>query len=123
MKTANKNRAVPGKKAPGKNLGGRPKGSRSKATAAIKDHVVELMKSGAEMPLDFLLRTMRMEEPKRRLDESSLDFCTRYQAWDRRTLAAAQAAAPFCHARLASVEHTGKDGGPISHHLTVEFVE
>ena len=122
MKTANKKQAVPGKKAPGKNLGGRPKGSRSKATAAIKDHVLQLMASGMELPLDFLLRTMRLREPFHREGESSLDFSTRYQAWDRRTLAAAQAAAPFCHAKLASVEHTGKDGGPINHHLTIEIV-
>jgi hypothetical protein len=102
---------------------GRPKGSKTKATAALRAHVVKLMESGDEMPLDFLLRTMRMAEPTRRLDESGLGFVARYQAWDRRTLAAAQAAAPFCHARLANVEHTGKDGGPIHHHLTVEFVE
>ena len=78
--------------------------------------------SGKELPLDFLLRTMRLREPFHREGESSLDFSTRYQAWDRRTLAAAQAAAPFCHAKLASVEHTGKDGGPINHHLTIEIV-
>lgn len=103
--------------------GGRKKGSRGKATAAIKDHVVKLMESGDEMPIDFLLRTMRMAEPRRREGESGLDFVARYQAWDRRTLAAATAALPFTSSRLATVEHTGTNGGPIQHHLTVEFVE
>jgi len=115
---------TPKKKAvkPAKHPGGRPKGSRNKNTAALKDHVVKLMESGVEMPLDFLLRTMRAKEPIRGEGESTLVFVARYQAWDRRTLAAAQAAAPFCHSRLATVEHTGKDGGPINHHLTIEIV-
>ncbi len=48
------------------------------------------------MPLDFLLAVMRDEtgEPHTRLD-------------------AAKAAAPYCHARLASTELSGPKGGPI----------
>jgi hypothetical protein len=53
------------------------------------------------MPLDFLLATMR--------DEGN-DFATR--------LNAAKAAAPYVHAKLASVEVGGADGGS----LVVEIV-
>lgn len=47
-------------------------------------------------PLDYMLSVMRdeAEEPTRRADM-------------------AKAAAPFVHPRLAAIEHTGKDGGPI----------
>lgn len=35
---------------------------------------------------------------------------------------AASKAAPYCHARLQSVEHKGEGGGPIQNHVIVEFV-
>ncbi len=35
----------------------------------------------------------------------------------------AKDAAPYCHAKLATIEHTGEDDGPIEHHLIVELVE
>jgi hypothetical protein len=83
------------------------------------------MQSGKEMPLDYLLREMHAPEPIRRDGEGALAFVARYQAWDRRTLAAAIAAAPFCHAKLATIEHSGPDGKPIEHvhRMEVEFVK
>ena len=47
-------------------------------------------------PMEFLLKVMRDEDEdmSRRID-------------------AAKHVAPYVHPRLASVEHTGKDGGPI----------
>ena len=56
-------------------------------------------------PLEFLLQAMRDE---------SREFPVR--------LDAAKAAAPYVHAKLAAVEVTGKDGGPVDHSLTVEFI-
>ena len=46
--------------------------------------------------------------------------------WDETTeprerLSAAVAAAPYMHAKLSSVEVSGKDGGPIDHSLRVSF--
>jgi hypothetical protein len=35
----------------------------------------------------------------------------------------AKDAAPYMHARLASVEHTGRDGGPIKHKVEIAFVQ
>lgn len=51
---------------------------------------------GGLMPLDYMLEVLRDEamEPAARMD-------------------AAKAAAPYVHAKLASVEHSGKDGGPM----------
>ncbi len=48
-------------------------------------------------PLEFMLMRMRDEDapPQDRFE-------------------AAKAAAPYVHPRLAAVEHTGKDGGPIN---------
>lgn len=34
----------------------------------------------------------------------------------------AKDAAPYMHPRLAAVEHTGEDGGPIDHNLAVQFI-
>lgn len=48
------------------------------------------------MPLDYMLEILRNEamDPDARMD-------------------AAKAAAPYVHAKLASVEHRGEDGGPL----------
>ena len=48
------------------------------------------------MPLDYMLQILRDEDR---------DTAERMDA--------AKAAAPYVHAKLASVEHTGKDGGEI----------
>lgn len=71
---------------------GRKAGVPNKATAAKR---AEIEASGLT-PLDYMLTIMRDSEanPVRR-DEM------------------AKAAAPYVHARLAAVEHTGKGGGPI----------
>ena len=71
---------------------GRPAGAVTRKTreAAEAAH-----KSGMT-PLEYMLMILRDEqqEPEKRM-------------W------AAEKAAPYMHAKLASVEHTGKDGGPI----------
>lgn len=71
---------------------GRPKGAISKSTAAL----VEAANSGGPSPLEYMLGIMRdaTAEPDRRDDM-------------------AKAAAPYMHPKLAAVEHTGADGGPI----------
>lgn len=76
----------------GKKTGGRKKGVPNKVTIS---RAAEIAASGLT-PLDYMLRIMRDEsaDPHRRDDM-------------------AKGAAPYCHNRLASIEHTGKDGGPI----------
>ena len=72
----------------GKRVGaGRPKGSANKATRALQD---ELASTGV-MPLEFLIGIMR---------DVSAEQGTRIDA--------AKAAAPYVHARLAAVEHSGE---------------
>ena len=59
----------------------------------------EARKAAAEggiLPLDYMLKILR--------DENQ-DAAIRMDA--------AKAAAPYVHAKLASVEHSGKDGGPL----------
>lgn len=51
---------------------------------------------GGIMPLEFMLAILRDDTVPR---DERMD--------------AAKAAAPYVHAKLASVEHTGKDGGDI----------
>jgi hypothetical protein len=60
------------------------------------------MEASGLMPLEYMLTVLRDEnaEPKERF-------------------AAAQAAAPYCHAKLASVEYKGDADAP----LTVEVIE
>lgn len=85
--------------AKGAKTGGRKKGTPNRATAA---KAAELAASGV-LPLDFMLGVMR---------DPAKDFEVR--------LDAAKSAAPYVHPKLAAIEHTGKDGGPI---LTEELGE
>jgi hypothetical protein len=61
---------------------------------------------GADSPLDMLLRIMRCEEVPL-----------------ERRLQAAIAAAPFCHHKLAAIQHSGPAGGPvrIESEMTISF--
>lgn len=78
--------------AAGKKTGGRAKGIPNKATAA---KAAEIAASGLT-PLEYMLGVMRDEQaPVDRRDEM------------------AKAASPYVHPKLAAIEHTGKDGGPI----------
>lgn len=78
--------------APGIKTGGRKKGVRNKASAKMAAEIA----STGETPAEYMLRVMR---------DRSVDH-------DRRDKMAV-AAAPYVHNRLAAIEHTGKDGGPI----------
>lgn len=84
--------------AKGKKTGGRKKGSRNKAPskAAIVAQAIGVAAADGIMPLDYMLGVVRdaKADPGRRDDM-------------------AKAAAPYCHAKLASIEHTGKDGAPL----------
>jgi hypothetical protein len=76
----------------GRKTGGRQKGSPNKATAAKAAAVA----ASGLTPLDYLLEVLR---------EANNPLAVRLEAAAR--------AAPYVHPRLASVEHTGADGGPI----------
>lgn len=77
--------------------GGSRKGKRNKATAQRE---AEIAASGLT-PLEYMLRVLRDEtqDPKRR-DEM------------------AKAAAPYVHPKLATVSHTGANGGALTVLLT-----
>jgi hypothetical protein len=90
---------------------GRKAGSATKRTREIAD------KAAGEgiTPLEYMLEVMRTEpgdnlEPR----ELAIAQTLRFEA--------AKAAAPYMHPRLAAIEHTGGEGGPIDHSLTVQFV-
>lgn len=102
---------------------GRKRGSKVKATATIRGQVAKMVEAGELMPLQFLLGVMREEPPVQQPDESVLVYAARVKMWAEDRLEAAKAAAPYCHARLANVEHSGPGGGPIPHKVTVEVVQ
>ena len=79
---------------------GRKKGEPNKRTAEAQ---VKAEATGI-MPLDYMLSVMRNSDD------------------ERMRMSAAQAAAPYVHAKLSSIEVSGADGGPIDHSLTVTFV-
>jgi hypothetical protein len=78
---------------------GRKKGALSKRT---RDVAEKLIASAEKTPLDVILEIMR----------SAFDANDKSMALD-----AAKAAAPFIHPRLAAVEHSGPNGGPIEHQV------
>jgi len=71
---------------------GRPKGAINRVSLAAR----EAAAADGETPLSYMLNVMRdaSAEPDRRDDM-------------------AKAAAPYMHPKLAAVEHTGPDGGPV----------
>lgn len=79
---------------------GRPKGAANKLNDQARAQALE----GGISPLDYLLNVLRDVE---------LDRDTRMDA--------AKAAAPYVHARLAAVEHSGDKDKPIAH--TVSWAE
>jgi hypothetical protein len=78
---------------PGERRGGRKAGTPNKATASREADI----KAEGLTPLDYMLQVLR-DETAEKAD----------RMW------AAEKAAPYVHPKLASVEHMGKDGGPIS---------
>lgn len=78
--------------AAGKKTGGRKKGVPNKATARREREVAKM----GQTPLEYMLRVMRDSRAK----------------GDRRDKMAV-AAAPYVHPKLASMQHTGRNGGPI----------
>lgn len=102
--------------AKGAKTGGRQKGSRNKATVAVREAVREAMAKSGLTPLNFMLDIMRGEACPE--DASSAQII----AFHALRFEAAKAAAPYVHARLAAVEHTGPDGGPIEFREVVRRV-
>lgn len=78
--------------APGERRGGRKKGTPNKRTAEQREQVA----ASGLTPLEYMLSVMRDgTAPSERRDDM------------------AKAAAPYVHAKLSAVEHSGKDGGAI----------
>jgi hypothetical protein len=117
---------MPGSK-PGERRGGRKKGSPNKANQARQAKIA----AEGVTPLDVMIDNMRhshmaAEDAERVLAKATeaefagdggfdLLKARVIQAVNLRKTAqeAARDAAPYVHPRLASVEHAGKDGGPI----------
>lgn len=80
---------------------GRPAGAASKRTREIADNAA----SEGLTPLEYMLDVLRNEcaDPKDRM-------------W------AAEKAAPYVHARLATVEHKGNEESPLSMITRIELV-
>ena len=76
---------------------GRPKGGANKLNDEARTKALD----GGTTPLEYLLGIMR---------DDMLDRDTRIDA--------AKAAAPYVHARLAAVEHSGDKDKPIAHTVT-----
>jgi hypothetical protein len=56
---------------------------------------------------------MRAPMPVQGTDEELLVYIARLKRWDEDRLEAAKAAAPYCHGRLANVQHAEPDGKPV----------
>jgi len=85
---------------PGEHRGGRKRGTLNKRSVAQLEAAV----AGGIMPLEQLLKVMR--DPSAPLE---------------RRMYCAIAAAPYCHAKLKAIEHTGQEGGPIQQNIVLTF--
>lgn len=81
---------------------GRPRGAPNKKTRELQKAV----EASGITPLDFMLNVMRGQAPAG-ADPATVIAYTTLQ------FEAAKAAAPYVHPRLATVAHTGADGGPV----------
>ena len=80
------------------NGGARPgSGRKPGGVNRVTKEAIEAAKATGQMPLDFLLDIMRDIEA----DEAKRIDC-------------AKAAAPYLHAKLATIEMSGKDGGALT---------
>lgn len=79
---------------PGERRGGRQKGVPNRASLARQAKVA----AEGVTPLDVMLRAMREHFDKKRFDEAA---------------SIAKDAAPYVHPKLAAVQHSGPNGGPI----------
>lgn len=80
----------------GKRIGaGRPKGARTVRTSKVADNAIA---SGKITPLEVMLKAMHVHYNKKEYDAAA---------------ALAKDAAPYMHAKLASVQHSGPKGGPV----------
>lgn len=104
-----KSKDAPGRGGARKGAGRKP-GSATKKTRAI----AEAAMADGITPLEYMLAVMRRdsdhEDPKVQVAREAMRF------------EAAKAAAPYIHPRLASVEHSGKDGDAIDLSLAVKFI-
>lgn len=90
---------------------GRKKGGANKRTREIADRAA----SDGITPLEYMLQVMRTE-PSPDLPEAQ-QVAAMMLRFD-----AAKAAAPYIHPRLAAVEHSGPEGGPIQHGVSLNVV-
>lgn len=90
-----------------KKTGGRKAGVPNKRTQEFQAKVAA---SGLS-PLDFMLEILHSKPPRGANVEQKL-------AHQQQRFEAAKAAAPYVHAKLASVEHSGKGGGPLTVNIT-----
>ena len=86
--------------AKGCKTGGRKRGTRNKKTLEMIERVMAF----GTAPLDYLLGVMRNEKA---------DPAARFEA--------AKAAAPYCHPKLAAIEHSGKDDAAVNVALNIAF--
>ena len=90
---------------------GRVKGSKNKATLKRAEVALLALDTGIT-PLEYMLDIMRAPIP----DDVNTEVRTLLIG---QRFEAAKAAAPYVHPRLAAVEHTGKDGSPLTPILNV----
>lgn len=114
--------ATNGGKRPG---AGRKKGSSNKVNAEIKARLAKSGKTPLEVIQAVMLKFLSAAETLEKQGGDVVVDARIIAALDlyERASEAASKAAPYCHAKLQSIEHTGKDGGPIKHDATISVEE
>lgn len=107
-------KSIKGGRRPGS---GRKAGVKNRRNAAL----VAAVEATGITPLEFMLKVMREPDlpgPPDDADAKTLfDYLTKKLRHDEVRMDAAKGAAPYVHAKLASVEVSGKGGGPLQVHV------
>lgn len=89
--------------------GGRPKGSKDSGPRRTASHILKLQAAEQGLlPLEVMLLAMRQH-----VDAGDLDAAA----------GIAKDAAPYIHARLAAVQHSGPGGGPIPQRVEYSWAD
>lgn len=99
---------MPAGSAPGERRGGRKVGALGKRTLARKEIADKALEQGIS-PVEVMIDNMRWAYDlalKAKKPEKALEYRTIAQNW-------AEDCANYFHPKLAAIEHTGADGGPI----------
>jgi hypothetical protein len=94
----------------------------NKYLGSLKHEVLTYRQRYGKMPLDHLMNALNEECPPKAKGEKEVDYLHRQVQWLKRQDWAAVQAAPFMHAKLASIEITATGPEPVKQEVDLSLL-